>query len=110
MISWNPTATISLTIKGKIMTIQHLPMPVIDNFLNGDPCAIGPFRSDGKYLYLDNNAIAYRDKSGKVFRMQQPSATPPEIDYGAEFLKALCIALPFVGLFFWFLFSQFGGA
>ena len=59
------------------MTIQHLPMPVIDNFLNGDPCAIGPFRSDGEYLYLDNNAIAYRDKSGKVFRMQQPTATPP---------------------------------
>jgi len=59
------------------MTIQHLPMPVIDNFLNGDPCAIGPFRSDGEYLYLNNDAIAYRDKSGKVFRMQQPSATPP---------------------------------
>ena len=110
MISWNSTATISLTIKGQIMTILLLPMPVIDNFLNGEPCAIGAFRSDGEYLYLDNNAIAYRDKSGKVFRMQQPSATPPEIDYGAEFLKALCIALPFVGLFFWFLFSQFGGA
>ena len=87
------------------MTIQHLPMPVIDNFLNGDPCAIGPFRSDGKYLYLDNDAIAYRDKSGKVFRMQQPSATPPEIDLrgrvfkGFVYCAAICRAFLLVSFF-----------
>ena len=87
------------------MTIQHLPMPVIDNFLNGDPCAIGPFRSDGEYLYLNNDAIAYRDKSGKVFRMQQPSATPPgnrlrgRVFEGFVHCAAICRAFLLVSFF-----------
>ena len=59
------------------MTIQALPITVIDSFMRGDSCAIGQFRTDGEYLYLNNEAFAYRDQFGECFRIDQPTATPP---------------------------------
>jgi len=59
------------------MTIEALPITVINNFMRGDSCAIGQFRTDGEYLYLNNDAIAYRDQFGECFRIDQPTATPP---------------------------------
>ena len=59
------------------MNIEALPITVINNFMRGDSCAIGQFRTDGEYLYLNNEAIAYRDKFGECFRIDQPTATPP---------------------------------
>ena len=59
------------------MKIQALPITVINNFMRGDSCAIGQFRTDGEYLYLNNEAIAYRDQFGECFRIDQPTATPP---------------------------------
>ena len=58
------------------MNIEPLPISVINNFMRGDRCAIGPFRTDGEYLYLNNDAIAYRDQFGDVFRIDKPTATP----------------------------------
>ena len=59
------------------MNIEALPITVINNFMRGDSCAIGQFRTDGEYLYLNNDAIAYRDQFGECFRIDQPTATPP---------------------------------
>ena len=59
------------------MNIEPLPISVIHNFMRGDSCAIGQFRTDGEYLYLNNDAIAYRDQFGECFRIDQPTATPP---------------------------------
>ena len=59
------------------MNIKQLPITVIDAFMRGDCAAIGPVRTDGEYLYLNNDAIAYRDQLGDVFRIDQPTATPP---------------------------------
>jgi hypothetical protein len=58
------------------MNIEQLPITVIDTFMRGDSAAIGPFRTDGEYLYLNNDAIAYRDQFGDVFRIDKPTATP----------------------------------
>ena len=91
------------------MTIQALPITVINNFMRGDSCAIGQFRTDGEYLYLNNDAIAYRDQFGECFRIDQPTATPPLKDpYQGSFVGALMITLPVVGLFFWFMYITIG--
>ena len=91
------------------MTIQALPITVINNFMRGDSCAIGQFRTDGEYLYLNNDAIAYRDQFGECFRIDQPTATPPLRDpYQGSFVGALMITLPVVGLFFWFMYITIG--
>ena len=58
------------------MNIEPVPQIVIDNFLSGVPCAIGPFRCDQRHLYWQNKMIAFR-KNGQVFKMDQPTATPP---------------------------------
>ena len=91
------------------MTIQALPNTVIDSFMRGDSCAIGQFRTDGEYLYLNNAAIAYRASFGEWFRIDQPTATPPlrDPDQGS-FVGALMITLPVVGLFFWFMYITIG--
>ena len=92
------------------MTIKQLPITVIDTFMRGDSAAIGPFRTDGEYLYLNNDAIAYKDQSGDVFRIDQNpllSRKYTDPNKGA-FASALMITLPAVGLFFWFMFSTFG--
>ena len=89
--------------------IQALPQEVITAFLNGDRCAIGPFRTDGEYLYLNNEAIAYRDNFDQCWRVIQPTATPPIKDpYQGSFVGALTITLPVVGLFFWFMYITMG--
>ena len=91
------------------MTIQALPITVINNFMRGDSCAIGQFRTDGEYLYLNNDAIAYRDQFGECFRIDQPTATPPIKDPNqGSFVGALMITLPVVGLFFWFMYITMG--
>ena len=91
------------------MNIEPLPISVINNFMRGDRCAIGPFRTDGEYLYLNNEAIAYRDQFGECFRIDQPTATPPIRDpYQGSFVGALMITLPVVGLFFWFMYIIIG--
>jgi len=91
------------------MTIQALPITVINNFMRGDSCAIGQFRTDGEYLYLNNDAIAYRDQFGECFRIDQPTATPPIKDPNqGSFVGALTITLPVVGLFFWFMYITIG--
>jgi len=91
------------------MTIQALPITVINNFMRGDSCAIGQFRTDGEYLYLNNDAIAYRDQFGECFRIDQPTATPPITDPNqGSFVGALMITLPVVGLFFWFMYITMG--
>jgi len=91
------------------MTIQALPITVINNFMRGDSCAIGQFRTDGEYLYLNNDAIAYRDQFGECFRIDQPTATPPIKDPNqGSFVGALMITLPVVGLFFWFMYITIG--
>ena len=59
------------------MTIEPLKKQVITAFLQGDRCADGPFRTDGEYLYLNNDAIAYRDNFGGYWKAIQPTATPP---------------------------------
>ena len=56
---------------------QFVPDEVITAFLKGDRFALGPFRTDGEYLYLNNAAIAYRASFGEWFRIDQPTATPP---------------------------------
>ena len=56
---------------------QFVPDKVITAFLKGDRFALGPFRTDGEYLYLNNAAIAYRASFGEWFRIDQPIATPP---------------------------------
>ena len=89
--------------------IEPLPISVIHNFMRGDSCAIGQFRTDGEYLYLNNDAIAYRDQFGECFRIDQPTATPPLRDpYQGSFVGALMITLPVVGLFFWFMYITIG--
>ena len=91
------------------MNIEPLPISVIHNFMRGDSCAIGQFRTDGEYLYLNNEAIAYRDKFGECFKIDQPTATPPIKDpYQGSFVGALMITLPVVGLFFWFMYITMG--
>ena len=91
------------------MNIEPLPISVIHNFMRGDSCAIGQFRTDGEYLYLNNDAIAYRDQFGECFRIDQPTATPPLKDpYQGSFVGALMITLPVVGLFFWFMYITIG--
>ena len=91
------------------MTIEALPITVINNFMRGDSCAIGQFRTDGEYLYLNNDAIAYRDQFGECFRIDQPTATPPIKDPNqGSFVGALMITLPVVGLFFWFMYITIG--
>ena len=91
------------------MNIEPLPISVIHNFMRGDSCAIGQFRTDGEYLYLNNDAIAYRDQFGECFRIDQPTATPPLRDpYQGSFVGALMITLPVVGLFFWFMYITIG--
>ena len=91
------------------MNIEPLPISVIHNFMRGDSCAIGQFRTDGEYLYLNNDAIAYRDQFGECFRIDQPTATPPIKDpYQGSFVGALMITLPVVGLFFWFMYITMG--
>ena len=91
------------------MNIEPLPISVIHNFMRGDSCAIGQFRTDGEYLYLNNDAIAYRDQFGECFRIDQPTATPPLRDpYQGSFVGALMITLPVVGLFFWFMYITMG--
>ena len=91
------------------MTIQALPVTVIDSFMRGDSCAIGQFRTDGEYLYLNNEAFAYRDQFGECFKIDQPTATPPIKDpYQGSFVGALMITLPVVGLFFWFMYITMG--
>ena len=89
--------------------IQALPQEVITAFLNGDRCADGPFRTDGEYLYLNNEAIAYRDNFDQCWRVIQPTATPPITDPNqGSFVGALMITLPVVGLFFWFMYITIG--
>ena len=91
------------------MNIEALPITVINNFMRGDSCAIGQFRTDGEYLYLNNDAIAYRDQFGECFKIDQPTATPPIKDpYQGSFVGALMITLPVVGLFFWFMYITIG--
>ena len=88
---------------------QFVPEAVITAFLQGDRCAIGPFRTDGEYLYLNNDAIAYRDNFDQCWRAIQPTATPPITDpYQGSFVGALTITLPVVGLFFWFMYITIG--
>ena len=90
------------------MDIELVPQIVIDNFLSGVPCAIGPFRCDQSHLYWQNKMIAFR-KNGQVFKMDQPTATPPIRDpYQGSFVGALMITLPVVGLFFWFMYIIIG--
>ena len=84
---------------------QFVPDEVITAFLKGDRFALGPFRTDGEYLYLNNAAIAYRASFGEWFRIDQPTVTPPLRDpYQGSFVGALMITLPVVGLFFWFMY------
>jgi len=84
---------------------QFVPDEVITAFLKGDRFALGPFRTDGEYLYLNNAAIAYRASFGEWFKIDQPTATPPLTDpYQGSFVGALMITLPVVGLFFWFMY------
>ena len=92
------------------MNIEQLPITVIDTFMRGDSAAIGPFRTDGEYLYLNNDAIAYKDQFGDVFLIDQnPLLSRKYIDPNqGSFVGALMITLPVVGLFFWFMFSTFG--
>ena len=91
------------------MNIEPLPISVIHNFMRGDSCAIGQFRTDGEYLYLNNDAIAYRDNFGGYWKAIQPTATPPITDpYQGSFVGALMITLPVVGLFFWFMYITIG--
>jgi len=88
---------------------QFVPDEVITAFLKGDRFALGPFRTDGEYLYLNNAAIAYRASFGEWFRIDQPTATPPIRDpYQGSFVGALMITLPVVGLFFWFMYITMG--
>jgi hypothetical protein len=90
--------------------IKPLPITVIDTFMRGDSAAIGPFRTDGEYLYLNNDAIAYKDQFGDVFRIDQnPLLSRKYIDPNqGSFVGALMITLPVVGLFFWFMFVTLG--
>jgi len=90
------------------MNIEPVPQIVIDNFLSGVPCAIGPFRCDQSHLYWQNKMIAFR-KNGQVFKMDQPTATPPpkEPFFKSAFFQALAITLPIIFLFFYFLSMQF---
>ena len=88
---------------------QFVPDEVITSFLKGDRFALGPFRTDGEYLYLNNDAIAYRDNFGGYWKAIQPTATPPIKDpYQGSFVGALMITLPVVGLFFWFMYITMG--
>jgi hypothetical protein len=50
------------------MNIEPVPQIVIDNFLSGVPCSIGPFRCDQSHLYWQNKMIAFR-KNGECFRV-----------------------------------------
>ena len=55
--------------------------------------------------------VSYKDESGEYRRMLigQVYDQHPAINYGKEFLTALAITLPCIGLFFYVLFAQFGG-
>ena len=83
------------------MNIEPLPITVINNFMRGDRCSIGPFRTDGEYLYLNNDAIAYRDQFGDVFRIDQPTATPTPKEPISKKVHSFIVGTSWRFLAFW---------
>jgi hypothetical protein len=93
------------------MKINQLPITVIEVFMRGESCSIGPFSTNGQYLYLNDQPIAYRNQHGDIMKvaLNHPILEPFTPWYKTPFFQSLAITLPCIGLFFYVLFAQFGG-
>ena len=88
---------------------RELPENLSYKFLKKERFAIGPWRSDGFYLYLDNRPICFIDTDNTVYDVHKATALPPykEPFYKSAFFQTLAITLPIIFLFFYFLSMQF---
>jgi len=98
--------------------IKQLPIEVKNAFLRGDSWQKDDFSTDGTNLYIfsefsgNYEVIARHDNNGgfeRRYNNEPAYRQHPPINHGKEFLTALAITLPCIGLFFYVLFAQFGG-
>lgn len=95
------------------MEIKQLPITVIDIFMRGESCSIGPFSTNGQYLYLHDQPIAYRNESGQIMRLEKPTEAQAsqqlQRNENLDIFLTTFVTLSVVGAFFYFMYLMFGG-
>ena len=83
---------------------RELPEELSYKFLKKERFAIGPWRSDGLYLYLDNSPFCFFKRAVPFIIAQKQGVLPhySEPFYNSDFFKALILPVLEFFLFFFF--------